>query len=106
MGVRIEPQLVPVSIYPKLSFEYRYFSFWYCDYCEKRIPEIGRDMCRNCRMEFERIAAQLKPAFGRHLEPEQLKSLGFGPQPCRFRYGKPWQEHLPPHERERYGLHT
>lgn len=106
MGVRREMVPIPISIYPALSFEYRYFSFWYCDYCEIRIPAPGRDMCRVCQTEFEVLAAKVRPYFGQPVTPGQLQSMGLGPRPARFRYGKPWQEHLPSHERQRYGLHT
>lgn len=106
MSYRFEMMPRPVLSRHGLHFEWLPVSVKICDYCNTcRVDDLGT-MCRECRSTFERIAERLAGVMGVSITPEQIRRLGFGLQPSQFVYGKPWQHHLPPHERAHYGLHT
>lgn len=78
-----------------------------CNFCnERETPRWDDRMCRECWDAFESLANRVSSGSGMYVTVQQLARLGYRPNLRRFRYGKPWHHHLPPHERKRYGLHA
>ena len=100
MGTRITWHWVPMR---GLGFAQMPVVQLTCDICGKDTIEGETDACRRCRADLAAIAERLRIATGIPLTLGQVKSLGFGPRPPRFRYGKPWHRHLSPHDRKTYG---
>lgn len=77
-----------------------------CDLCGADAKFGETQMCPACRRSFAVIAVQARQTFGRAITANDIRTMKSRLNPHGIDYGKPWQHHLPPHERAHYGLHT
>lgn len=101
MGTRITWQWVPMR---GLGFAQMPVVQLTCDTCGRDAGFGETEICLKCQREFTALAEELQAAMGVWFTTDILKSLGRGPRPPRFRYGKPWHHHLSPHDRKTYGV--
>lgn len=90
-----------------IETQWRLIAVKVCDYCnEHETPDWDSRMCNKCFKAFGELADRISAQSGMPVTAQMLAGLRYRPNVRQFRYGKPWQHHLPPHERKRYGLHT